>query len=97
MPFSCEQTGTYVLCVRYPELPDGCKPKYQFGYILGGHEMVCFQTKNPKFWVNFGEPWNEKSWYTYSMSIRPFGSVVAMWNISPRFGIFFPRFGILDK
>jgi hypothetical protein len=36
-----------------------------------------------QIWVNFGGPWNEKSW----LFLWPFGSLVAIWYVPPRFGI----------
>jgi hypothetical protein len=41
-----------------------------------------FKPKIP-IWVNFGGPWNGKCWYI----LWPFGNVVVIWCIFPRFGI----------
>jgi hypothetical protein len=52
-----------------------------------------------QLWVNYGELWNEKIWNILHMAIWnilrpfcipilwPFGNLVAVWHVSPRFGI----------
>jgi hypothetical protein len=36
-------------------------------------------------WVNFGGPWTGKCWHI----LCPFGNLVAIWHIFPRFGMFY--------